>query len=252
MRELEPPGLRGELRGVGVGSDGRGLEPALAGHDDRCRTARRRRPPSRPDRTRRSAATRRSPARRDSCTTPSAGTWSPVRSSSRSSATTSADRDLGDRPSRTTRARGALSTASRSRVRLARTSWTMPMAEFATMTRPNKPFCQRPVSRMHTKSAVSSPLKTGEHVGPDDLADRAAGAHLDRVRPARPRPARRPAPRSARRGAFGRQATSEPARQRRRLSCELPSPLRPRLAPGGVRSSSPLLSRVTGRTAVSN
>ena len=33
------------------------------------------------------------------------------------------------------------------------------MAEFATMTRPNRPFCQRPVSRMHTNSAVSSPLK---------------------------------------------------------------------------------------------
>jgi hypothetical protein len=70
-------------------------------------------------------------------TTPSQGIWSPVRSTSRSSSTTPTTSISVSAPSRVTRARGALSTASASRVRFARTSCTMPMSAFATRTRPN-------------------------------------------------------------------------------------------------------------------
>ncbi len=96
----------------------------------------------------------------DSCTSPSAGTWSPARRSSRSSATTPATSISASTPSRTTRARGAFRMARRSRVRLARSSWTMPIAEFATITPPNRPFCHWPVARMMTSNDSNRPLNT--------------------------------------------------------------------------------------------
>ncbi|WP_378785504.1 hypothetical protein ACFMQL_10940 [Nonomuraea fastidiosa] len=46
-------------------------------------------------------------------------------------------------------------TASRSSVRLARTSWTMPISALATMTSPNRPSCHSPKIRI---SAQSTPM----------------------------------------------------------------------------------------------
>ena len=60
------------------------------------------------------------------------------------------DRDLGRSPSRTTRALGALSTASRSSVRFARYSCTMPMSAFATSTMPNSASWIGPTIRITT------------------------------------------------------------------------------------------------------
>ena len=91
-------------------------------------------------------------------TRPSVGTWSPVRSASTSSSTTAARSISPIAPSRTTRTRGVLSTANRSSVRLARSSWTIPIAELATITPPNRAFCQRPVAIVARNSATSRPL----------------------------------------------------------------------------------------------
>ena len=80
---------------------------------DRCRpprwcpTAPRRRRTSGSRPPRRSGSTRRSPARRWTASCPSAGTWSPVRSSIRSSSTTSAVGISISAPSRTTRWSGS-------------------------------------------------------------------------------------------------------------------------------------------------
>ena len=84
---------------------------------------------------------------------PSAGTWSPVRSSIRSSSTTSAVGTSISVPSRTTRVVGAFSSASRSSFRLARYSCTMPIAELTTSTSPNSPSASEPVIRISTNSA---------------------------------------------------------------------------------------------------
>ena len=51
-------------------------------------------------------------------------------------------------PSRITRTRGALSTASRSSVRLARSSCTMPISALATSTMPNRASCGWPATRI--------------------------------------------------------------------------------------------------------
>src|SRR6266511_2679173 len=96
-----------------------------------------------------------SPVRSDSSTwsavvartTPSAAIWSPVRSSTTSSSTTSSTPT-----SRTSRTCGALSTASWSRVRLARSSWMMPMSALLTRTMPNSASCGCPTARMTTSS----------------------------------------------------------------------------------------------------
>ena len=85
----------------------------------------------------------------DERTTPSAGTWSPERTSSRSSSTTCSTGISIDTPSRTTRAIGALSTASRSNVRFARYSWTIPISAFTTRTMPNKPSAGEPNTRIN-------------------------------------------------------------------------------------------------------
>ena len=52
----------------------------------------------------------------------------------------------GFRPVRTTRTGSSPSTARRSSVRLARSSWITPMPVFATMTRPNRASCGCPVT----------------------------------------------------------------------------------------------------------
>ncbi len=90
---------------------------------------------------------------------PSAGTWSPVRSSRRSSSTTSSTAISDVLPSRTTRARGALSTARRSSVCFARVSWTMPISEFATRMRPNSASWSWPTTRMITSIVPRIALK---------------------------------------------------------------------------------------------
>ena len=69
-----------------------------------------------------------------------------------------ADSDLCDTPSRTTRARGELKTASSSRVRLARSSWTMPMSALAIRTPPNSASCSCPTARITTRRPPSRKL----------------------------------------------------------------------------------------------
>ena len=151
--QREPAGLVGELGGVGVGADPVAWNPPVPGDHE---AARQHLVARRPCRRVGLAGEQRlvdlEPGRR-ARTTPSAGTWSPVRSSSRSSSTTSATAHVHRPPSRTTRARGALRTASRSRVRLARSSWTMPMAALATMTRPKSASCAA-ARRHHERRAA--------------------------------------------------------------------------------------------------
>ena len=62
-------------------------------------------------------------------------------------------------PSRTTAVVGAWSTARRSSVRLARTSWAMPMTELITSTTANRASPTRPVISTATASTLSSALK---------------------------------------------------------------------------------------------
>ena len=92
-------------------------------------------------------------------TMPSAAIWSPLRSSMRSSSTTSSTATSLTSPSRTTRTRGSLSTASWSSVRLARTSWTMPMRALLTSTMPNSASCGCPTARITTSSTPKMALK---------------------------------------------------------------------------------------------
>ncbi len=84
---------------------------------------------------------------------PSAGTWSPVRSSMRSSRTTSAVGISISAPSRSTLVVGEFSRASRSSFRLARYSWVMPIAELTMSTTPNSPSASDPVDRISTNNA---------------------------------------------------------------------------------------------------
>ena len=93
------------------------------------------------------------------CTTPSHGIWSPGRSSSRSSITTCSTAISATWPSRTTRARGALSTASRSRVRLARTSWKMPIPALATSISPKVASWIGPMIAITSRAAPRMALK---------------------------------------------------------------------------------------------
>ena len=69
---------------------------------------------------------------------PSTTIWSPVRSTMTSSRTTAAERTSTSAPSRRTRGLAAPTRDSRSRVRLARYSWTIPIPELMTMMKPNK------------------------------------------------------------------------------------------------------------------
>ena len=153
--------LGGQLRGVRVARRPRSPGSARGRRRRSSRSAPRRRDSWRRGRTRRSATTRRPPGPSESSHRPSAMTWSPVCSSTQ----------VVERPPRrssislhraVTHDPGALGVEARrswSSVRLARTSWMMPIAELATMTRPNRPFCQRPVARMTTNRVSSRPLK---------------------------------------------------------------------------------------------
>ena len=128
-------GLREALRlgrqplGVGVGADGRRLEACRPRPRRSSRRAPRSPAPCRWGRTRRSGATRRPPARPRSTTRPSDGHLV-----ARAQPHQVAEHDLADRELRVLRRRarpsrrGAFSTARRSRVRLARSSWMMPMS----------------------------------------------------------------------------------------------------------------------------
>ena len=107
---------------------------------------------------------------------PSAGTSSPVRSSMRSSCTTSVVGTTRTSPSRTTRVVGALSSASRSSFRFARYSCTMPIAELTTRTMPKSPSANDPVTMTSSEERAEDRVEAGQHVGADDLADRARRA----------------------------------------------------------------------------
>ncbi len=95
---------------------------------------------------------------RAAITSPSTTTWLPDPISRMSSRTTSFTASSRTSPSRTTLARGAVSTASRSSVRLARTSWKIPIAEFSTMTTPNSASCRGPTIRISTSIDPRSAL----------------------------------------------------------------------------------------------
>ncbi len=92
-------------------------------------------------------------------TSPSTTTWSPGSSSSRSSRTTSLIGTSTGVPLRRTRAFGLLSTARRSRVRFARTSWTTPTTVLAMITPPNSASFDGPTTSMITNRLPSSRLK---------------------------------------------------------------------------------------------
>ena len=76
-----------------------------------------------------------------------------MRSSIRSSSTTSAVGTSISVPSRSTLVVGEFSRASRSSFRLARYSCTIPIAELTTSTTPNRPSASDPVLRISTNSA---------------------------------------------------------------------------------------------------
>ena len=91
-------------------------------------------------------------------TSPSTTSWSPGPSATTSSSTTSATATSVGVPSRMTVARGAVIRASRSRVRFARSSWAIPIAELATRTSPNSPSRQEPYRRINTSRVPSTRL----------------------------------------------------------------------------------------------
>ena len=57
-------------------------------------------------------------------------------------------------PSRTTRARGATSSAARSSTRLARSSWMIPIEAFATRMPANRPSAYWPLTRISTRKTA--------------------------------------------------------------------------------------------------
>ena len=81
-----------------------------------------------------------------SVTSPSTMTRSPGPMRIQSPRTMSCGRSAASAPSRITRTGSSPSTARRSNVRLARSSWITPMPVFATMTRPNRASCGCPVT----------------------------------------------------------------------------------------------------------
>ena len=104
---------------------------------------------------------------RAATTSPSTTTWSPGRSSRTSSATTSLVPTSRAWPSRTTRARGADSTARRCSVRRALSSWAMPMTLLDTTTPANSASAGKPATMMSTNiepmmalTGVSTLLRT--------------------------------------------------------------------------------------------
>ena len=104
---------------------------------------------------------------RAATTSPSTTTWSPGWSSRISSATTSLVPTSSVCPSRTTRARGADSTASLCSSRRALSSWAMPMTLFDTTTPANRASAGKPATMMSTNiepmmalTGVSTLLRT--------------------------------------------------------------------------------------------
>ncbi len=107
---------------------------------------------------------------------PSSTTWSPASIASRSPRT----RSSGDRsivcPSRTTVAVGRVSSAMRSRVRLARTSWTMPTTTLVEMTlSETSASIGRPTSDQRDAQGEQDVVDEREHVLAHDLGIGARG-----------------------------------------------------------------------------
>ena len=102
-----------------------------------------------------------SPVSRDSSTSrpsaittsPSTTIWDPGRSERMSSTTMLDGTSSRTVPSRTTSALGAVSRVRRSSVRLARSSWTIPIKAFVTRTTPNKASWIGPTMRISTSIA---------------------------------------------------------------------------------------------------
>jgi hypothetical protein len=95
----------------------------------------------------------------DSSTSPSTMTWSPGSRSRTSSRTTCATATSRSVSSRKTRAFGAVKTESRSNVRFARSSCTIPISAFAISTKPNSASRNCPTSKITRSIAPSSALK---------------------------------------------------------------------------------------------
>ena len=85
-------------------------------------------------------------------------------------------------PSRITRTWGALSTASRSSVRLARSSCPMPTSALVTSTMPNRASCGCADGQDHGQQHAQDQVEPGQDVRAQDVGDRAAGAFPARVR----------------------------------------------------------------------
>ena len=70
--------------------------------------------------------------------------------------------------------------ASLSSVCLARSSWMMPIALLAMISRPNAPLITEPVDSTMIEQHAQNRVDAGEHVGPHDLGDaaRRAGGHV--------------------------------------------------------------------------
>ncbi len=92
-------------------------------------------------------------------TTPSTTSWSPGRSSSTSSSTTSSTLSSTLVPLRRACTFGAASTARRSSVRRARSSWTTPTSTLLTSTMPKSESWKGPTTMMTTSSPPRSALK---------------------------------------------------------------------------------------------
>ncbi len=93
-----------------------------------------------------------------SSTSPSTTTRSPVETSTTSSRTTWFRATTCSMPSRRTRGLASPTTASWSRVRLARSSWTMPTPVFASATTPKRPSRQFPKIMISAKSTAMTAL----------------------------------------------------------------------------------------------
>ena len=87
---------------------------------------------------------------RASTSSPSATTWSPGCNSTMSSGTNSSASTERVAPSRRTVAWGAISSAKRSSVCLARNSWAMPINELITITAANSASCHAPAATIKT------------------------------------------------------------------------------------------------------
>ena len=87
-----------------------------------------------------------------SVTVPSASSWSPARSTTTSPSTSSRAPTCCSVPSRSARAWGATRSAIRSSVRLARTSWVIPMAVFEIRMAPNSASAGLPAARIRIRN----------------------------------------------------------------------------------------------------